>query len=234
MSDTPTIPVSPDEEPTVEELAAAATMRPLDQLPSPWVVKGDPAVLSAPTLEALSPADRQAVMNRAGTNDPKAINAALNGFLRERQQDVRIRCGPGEGATATEREALDQMNQLRLMTEEFHRLETELAEVSEHRTEYDASGNAVPVPVYVLQGDLRSARQARMDQIGEQMTLVAGIQGEAELKRAARVDALRIRKARSDVSDLREIERRAQEMVREERLNEAAKTKAKFLKGNIG
>jgi hypothetical protein len=234
MTDTPTTPATPDEEPTAEELASAAAMRPLDQLPSPWVVKGEPALISAPTLEALSPADRQSVLSRAGSNDPKAINAALNSFLRGRQQDVRIRCGPGEGATATEREALDQMNQLRLMTEEYHKLEAELAEVREHRTEYDASGKPVPVPVYVLQGSLRSARQARMAEIGEHMSLVAGIQGEAELKRAARADALHIRKVRSEIADRHEIKRRAHNLVREERLNEAARTQAKFLKGNLG
>jgi hypothetical protein len=173
-------------------------------------------------------------MDRAGSSRPEAITAALTTFLRERSADVRIRCGAGEGATETEREALDQMNQLRLMSEEFHRLETELAEVREHRTKCDANGNPVPVPVYALQGSLRSSRQNRLDEINEQMALVAGLQGEAAMTRAARTDALRIRKIQSDFADAREIDRRAHEMAREERLNAAASTKAKFLKGNIG
>lgn len=234
MTDTLNTPASPDEEPTAAELAAAGTMRPIEQLPSPWIVKGNPAVISAPTLEALSQADRQTVLSSAGTNDPKAVEAALHGFLKDRQRDLRIRCGPGEGATETERTAMSQINQTRLLVEEYHKLQSELAEVREHRTEVDANGNAVAVPVYVLQGSLRTAREVRMDEITKQTALIAGIQGEAELKEAARVDALRIRKTRQDVADVREIERRAHEMVRNERLDNAAKTKAKFLRGNLG
>jgi len=232
--DTPNTPASPDEEPTAAEVAAAGTIRPLDQLPSPWVVKGEPAFVSAPTLEALSPADQQTVRQRAGSSRPEAISSALNAFLRERQQEVRIRCGAGDGATETEREALDQMNQLRLMGEESARIEAELAEVREHRTEYDASGSAMAVPVYALQGSIRSAREARLDEIRETMALVAGIEGEAALQRAARTDAVRIRKLQSDAFELREVERRANEMVREDRINAAARAKAKFLKGNLG
>jgi len=234
MTDTPTMPASPDDEPTAAEVAAAGTLRPLDQLPSPWTIKGEPAVVSTPTLEALSPTDRQTVIDRAGSSDPAAINTALNTFLRERQQEVRIRCGAGEGATHTEREALDQMNQLRLLTEEFHQIETDLADVREHRTDYDADGNPVPVPVYAIQGDMRSAKQYRLDEIKGQMALVAGVEGEAALKRAARNDALKTREITQRTAELREIGRRAQEMVREDRIDEAARRKAKFLKGNIG
>jgi hypothetical protein len=229
------MPANPDEEPTAAEIKAAGVIRSLDQLPSPWVVKGEPTVvIREPTLEALSPADQQTVIKNAGSTDPTAVSRALNAFLRDRSAEVRIRCGAGDGATETEREALDQMNQLRLLTEESHRLETELADVREHRTEYDANGNPVPVPVYALQGDLRSSRQHRLDEIREEMALVAGIQGEAALQRAARADALRIRKLNSEAFEVREIERRANEMVREDRINEAARTKAKFLKGNVG
>jgi hypothetical protein len=192
-------------------------------------VKGEPSVISAPTLEALSPADQQTVIQKAGSTDPTAVGRALNAFLRERREEVLIRCGPGEGATETEREALDQTNQLRLLSEEHDRIATELADVREHRTEYDANGNPVPVPVYVLQGSLRSSRQARLDEIKETMALVAGIQGEAALERAARADARRIRKLQSEVAEAREIERRAHEMAREKRINEAAANKAKFL-----
>lgn len=224
----------PSDEPTVAELAAAGAIRPLDQLPSPWTVKGEPAILSQPTLDALSGADQKVVLERAGSNHPDAISKALDGFLRERQREFRIRCGPGEGATATEREALDQMNQLRLLTEEAHRIKAELVDVREHRTEYDENGQPKPVPVYTIQGSLRSAKQSRLEEIGEYWALIAGVQGEAALARATREDALRARALAAQADDLREIERRAQEMVREERLNAAASQKAKFLKGNVG
>jgi ERCC4-related helicase len=120
------------------------------------------------------------------------------------------------------------------MTEEYNRLDTELADVSEHRTEYDANGNAVPVPVYVHQGTGRTAREHRMGEIKHQMALLAGVEGEAAMKRAARKDVLKAREITRQLTDSREIERRAHELAREDRINEAARTKAKFLHGNLG
>ena len=219
----------PSDEPTAEEVAVAATVRPLEQLPSPWEVTGNPRILSEPTLEALSPADREAVLQRAGSDKPEAISGALKAFLHERSVEVRIRAGAGDGATESEREALSQMNQLRLLSGEVDRLKAELAEVREHRTEHDANGNPVPVPVYALQGDGRTARQNRLNEIMHEMSLVAGLEGEAAMKRAARADALKARELKQQVEDSREIKRRAHEMAREDRINQAARNRARFL-----
>jgi hypothetical protein len=79
----------PTDEPTNAELAAAATIRPLEQLPSPCVVKGDPKHFSQPTLKALSPADQQVVLQRAAGTSETAINAALVGFLQERRASAK-------------------------------------------------------------------------------------------------------------------------------------------------
>lgn len=235
MTDTPDTPPSPDEEPSAEEIAAAGVMRPLEELPSPWTVKGSPAMISEPDLGSLSPEDRRTVIDRAsGNSDPEALNAALHDFLRERSAEFRIKAGAGEGATETEREALSQMNQLRLLGDEYSRLKAELAEVREHSTEYDDNGNPMAVPVYAEEGASRRGRQFRMDEIKHQMALVAGVQGEAALMRAARSDALRNRQQQVDAYKHREIKRRAHEMVIEDEINAAARTKAKFLKGSVG
>lgn len=232
LTDTHSTPPSPAEEPTPQEIAAAGVIRPLEELPSPWQVKGNPRMIEEPTLAALSPEDRQKVIQNASrSNDPDALNVALHGFLRERSAEFRLKAGAGEGATATEREAISQINQLRLLSEEHSRLEAELAEVREHRTELDAHGNPVAVPVYALQGASRAAREARMNEIRHQQALIAGVQGEEALKRAAREDAIRIREVRAAIADRDEIERRAHEIVREDRLNAAAAAKAKFLRG---
>jgi hypothetical protein len=234
VTDTTTSTPTSTDEPTAAEIAAAGVIRPLDALPSPWIVKGEPRILSQPTLEALSPADQKVVMERAGSSNPEAISNALNGFLRDRQRDLRIRCGAGEGATATEAEALDQLNQVRLLTEEIDRIETELADVREHRTEYDAEGRPVAVPVYAVQGSLRSAKQHRLSEISGQLALISGVEGEAALNAAARKDALRARELAEQTADRAEIKRRAEQMVREKRLDAAARTHAKFIEGNLG
>jgi hypothetical protein len=73
-----------------------------------------------------------------------------------------------------------------------------------------------------------------MAEIAHEMALIAGIQGEAALKRAAREDAIRARELKAAAFERDEIERRARELVREDRINAAAQSKAKFLKGTLG
>jgi hypothetical protein len=225
---------TPIDEPTAAELAAAGTIRPLDQIPSPWTVKGNPPIISQPSLDALSPADQQAVLERAGSSDPTALQKALLGFLQDRQSELRIRCGPGEGASETERVALCQVNRTRLLTEEAKKIEAELEDVISHRTEYDEVGKPHAVPVYRAQGSTRTALMARLDQINHEMLQVAGIDGQAELERATRADAMAARELRRQSEENTEAKRRAEEMLREERINERARTYAKHQRHVIG
>lgn len=232
MNDVITAP-APDDEPTPEEIAAAGTIRPIDDIPSPWIVKGTPAILSAPTLSALSPDDQKAVRERAGSTDERAIQSALTEFLKDRQRDFRIRCGPGEGATETERTALSQANELRLLADEQSRIEAELAEVWDHRTEIGPDGNPVAVPVYRHQGDARAAREARLEQIVYQAALVAGIEGDKELNAARRADALKARAVRQQTAERDEIKRMGAALIREERVKKGAEAYAKFHRPNL-
>jgi hypothetical protein len=229
MTDTTTLP---HDEPTAEELAAVSTIRPLEDLPSNWTVKGDPKVL-APTLSALSPSDQQTVRQRAASAEPEAINRALVDFLREKRVEVRLLTGAGEGTTAVERAALSQMASLRDMSTEVARIETELADVVSHRTEYK-DGKPVAVPVYRLTGRARSAREARLDEIKHSMALVAGIEGEAEMREAARKDALRMRELRLQVAEREEVKALGEQMLRDERIKAQAETYASFRRHNLG
>jgi hypothetical protein len=225
----------PDDEPTAAEMAAAGTIRPLEQLPSPWIVKGDPKVLSEPTLSALSPDQQKLVLERAGGTDAASLDRALKDFLLERSRNLRIICGPGEGATETEREALCQMNELRLLSEEHARIEAELAEVAEYRVDYAADGTPLPnpVPVYLHRGDLRSAKQTRLDEIKHQMSLVGGIQGETALNAAQKADALKARRRKSQLDEAAEIKRMGEALLREERVTRAAQSYAKHRRNTI-
>lgn len=224
-------PPSPEDEPSAEEIAEAGTMRALEDLPSTATVKGDPEI-TKPTLAALSPEDRKLVIERAAGTDPEALDRALLEFLKDRQRDFRIKAGPGEGATATERAALSQINTLRLLGDELARHQADLDYAHDARIEYDDNGEAVAIPIYALQGAARTAREARIAEIKHEMALVAGIQGEADLKRAAREDAIRNRELQTLAYEARETKRRAHEMALEERINEAARRKAKLLRGD--
>ena len=230
MSDTDTdTPISPEDEPTKEEIEAAKVMRPLAELPSPFTIKGNPRLTSEVSLKALSPEDAKAVREAARSADPDDVKEALFGFLRSRSEQFRIMAGTGEGASETEREALSLANQQRLYSEEYLRLEAELAAVGEGRVETDANGEQFLVPVPVLQGSQRTWREARMRELAAAMTSVAGIEGEVAMERAARTEALNRRKVKIQIEDQQEATRRAHQKAREKRIEEAAAAKAKFL-----
>ncbi|MBB6123247.1 hypothetical protein [Sphingobium subterraneum] len=229
MTDTPH--TDPAAEPTAEELAAASYIRPLEELPSNWTVKGDPKILT-PSISALSPDDQKVVMERAGSADPEAVHAALITVLREKSVDARLLCGAGEGTTALERTALEQMSNLRQLAKEADRIDAELADVVEHRTEY-VDGRPVAVPVYRYNRDARTAREARLDEIRHNMVLIAGIEGQKDLDDAARADVRHARNVRQQLAEREEAKALGEKILRDERIKAQAETYAKHHRQTI-
>jgi len=227
MTDTP-IPPNPDDEPTVEELAAASSIRPLDGLPSNWTVKGNPSHpgFLTPSISALSPNDQTIVRQRAGSADPEAVQKALLGFLQEKRAEARVLTGAGEGATEAERTALEQMGTMRQLSREAERIEAELADVVEYRNEI-IDGQPTPVPVYRYNREGRTAREARLNEIKHEMALVAGIEGERDLERAVRSDVMRTRELNRQFAERAEAKALGEKMLRDERVKAQAETYAK-------
>jgi len=228
---TTTTTTTTDAEPTAEELAAVSTIRPLADIPSNWVVKSD-FKISAPTLAALSPSEQEVVRQRAGSSDGDAINSALIGYLREKQADARISSGAGAGTTAVEHVVLRQAATVRQLNAEVARIEDELADVREHRTEYE-NDKPVAVPVYRYTGRARIDRETHVNDIKHQIALIAGIEGEAELMEAARADALRARSIREQIAERQEVQALGEKMLRDERIRAQAESYASFRRSNI-
>ena len=149
--------------------------------------------------------------------------------LRQRSAEFRIKAGVGEGATEPEREALSIQNQMRLYAEEYGRIEAELADVAEARIEKDANGDQFVVTIPALEGSQRTWREARMREIGQAMSRLAGPEGEAAMRRAARDEALKRRQLKAQIEEQREIARRAHEIASERRIKAGAEARAKFL-----
>lgn len=231
MTEVTTAP-APDDEPTPEEFAAASHIRPLEDLPSNWTVKGNPTIL-APTLAALSPDQQAVVLERAGSADPKALDDALRTFLREKSAEARLLTGAGEGATEAERTALDQVSTLRTLSNDAARLEAELADVVEHRTEYQ-EGKPVAVPVYRHNGDGRTAREASLREVQYRMTLVAGVEGDKELQEAVRRDALRTREINRQLEERAAMKALGEQTLRDERIRAGAENYAQHRRQTLG
>jgi hypothetical protein len=231
MSETTT---APDDEPTPAELEAFNNFDPLIDVPTNFEVIGNPRVNAEPTLSSFSREQQEIIRQRAGSADPVALQNAMHGFLLEKKREFLIKGGAGPGSTETMRTSLEQANRVGQLQRDIASIDAQLADVLEYRTEPDATGSPQPVPVYRLQGDSRSAFEARKRELGHEMVLIAGVQGERELRAANRTDALNARKARQQVEEFRQAETLAQQIARDERVRKMAETKAKFLRDTLG
>jgi hypothetical protein len=232
VTDTPITPANPDEEPTAEELAEAAKIRPASEFPSPWKVDAfaPRSAFLTPSIEALSPADQKAVRSNARSTNPEDLQASLMAFLQERSTDLRVRCG-GEGLTETEITASELDQRSREITAELNRLQEELMAVDHYNTGKDAHGNpvAVAVPKIAPNSEKHRALYAHMDELARELASLGGAEGDRQLAEAARREALKRRGLQQQIADVAEVDRRAQEIARNRRLDAAAQAKARFL-----
>jgi hypothetical protein len=221
----------PSDDITPEELADASRIRSLENVPSNWTVKGEPtSSFFTPSVEALNPEDRKTVYDRAGAGaDEAKVQATLMDFLRAKQGQARIIAGAGEGATEVEQEALSQMKQVMDLSREFDRVNAELNEISRYDQGHDADGNPIAVPVLRLEGEARNRRQYRLAEIAQTIDRIEGEEGKKALEEAAKREALQRRALRTQVEDAAEVKRRAELMVREERINARAATRARMI-----
>lgn len=223
----------PSDDFTPEELAEAGQIRPLDEVPSNWTVKGEPtAAILTPSIDALNPEDRKEVYELAGAGaDEGAVNAALMTVLRKKAGEARLLTGAGEGATAVEHVALEHARRDLSLSTEYARIEAELQEVSRYDVSTDFDGNTTALPVLRYEGDARKWREERLDAITRERRAIHGAEGTKEIEEATRVEAAHRRNIKAQAAEAKEIERRAEAMVREDRISARAATRARMLKG---
>lgn len=166
MSEVSNTPL-PSDDLTSAEIAEASRIRPLNEIPSNWTVKGElTAAIFIPSIEGLNPDDRKVVYDRAGAGaDVAKLQSTLINFLQEKRGEARILAGAGPDATEVEQEALSQLQQLRTLSREFDRVTGELAEVARYDSGWDAEGNPIAVPVLRYEGQARDNRQHRLAEI---------------------------------------------------------------------
>ena len=221
----------PSDDITPEELAEASRIRPLEAIPSNWTMKGErTAAIFTPSVEALSPDDRKVVYDRAGAGaDEAKVQSTLISFLHEKRGQARILAGAGPDATEVEQEALSQLKQVNDLSREFDRISKELSDVGRYDNGWDADGNPIAVPVLRYEGQARDNRQYRLAEIAQAIDRIQGAEGTKALEEAAKREALHRRALRTQREDAVEVERRAETIVREERINSRAATRARML-----
>lgn len=221
----------PSDDVTPDELADASRIRLLEAIPSNWTVKGErTATIITPSVEALSPDDRKVVYGRAGAGaDEAKVQSTLISFLQEKRGEARILAGAGADATEVEQEALSQLQQVRDLSRELDQIDQELTDVARYDHGFDPEGNPIAIPVLRLDGEARSRRQHRLAEIVQAIDRIQGAEGTKALEEAAKREALHRRAIRTQREDAVEVERRAETMVREERINSRAATRARML-----
>lgn len=140
------------------------------------------------------------------------------GFLQEKRIAARVLTGAGEGASEVEHEALSQLRQVHDLQREHDRILDELAEVARYETSTDADGNPVAVPINRYQDEARTRREQRLADILLAIVAIKGAEGAKAIDEATKREAAKRRELQSQKADADEVQRRAEAMVREERI----------------
>lgn len=217
-----------------------ANFDPVDDTAGPVKMEGGWASMLPTTVPLTSLPPRfadpiKAKLANVSSAERPALEAKLiNEALRQNSFEVRVKAGPGEGANAYQIESFAQARDKHELETRAWQLETELAEVVRWDNVVDqTTGQAKPVPVEKVQGHTRQLKVGELAEIQRKLSALE-IEGPNRLKDALKKAAEAEQAKRQQLADHVEVERRAREMVREDRINERAATKARMLKGSIG
>jgi hypothetical protein len=218
------------DEPTQAEMNAFNNFDPIQDIPSPIQIVGDVRLNAVPTMASFSPEQQVQIRERMGNSNSEAsASAAIHSFLLDQRRNLLIKGGAGQGATQTQRTMLEQARRVGDLNDEIKRIDAALDEVVRHDTVTDSDGTVRAAPVYQKQGEARRGYEARKTEALREMALIAGFQGEKELKDANRTDALNVRAAQQQIDEYREAQAMAKQISRDSRVRRMAESKARLL-----
>lgn len=233
-------PPTYDIDPADQHIAdSIRSMDVLSQVPGPTSAIGAVKV-PEPTLSALPPAMREQVeaqlamvpaSKRAESEKELVVKA-----LRKHSLHLRSLAGVAGTATPYHREQAVIARDIRTAEAEFDALSTQLHDIIRYDNQWDeATQSNIPVPVFAVEGDRRKAYMQQQDQILYRISLLVngdgslGIEGQRRMAKALH-DSVQLQKAVAEQkADNEEVEKRAQELAREARINKRAGVRAKML-----
>jgi len=153
--------------------------------------------------------------------------------VRKLAQHANIRRGHPNG-NAYDQAVAQVTNAVWELGNEDERIGKELAAIARYETVIDPkTGSPTPKPVYVIEGSARDRMAQRRIDIARNITTLEGPEGKAILKRAEDEELAKRAAQYEDARILSEAQRRAREIVAEERIEELARAKAKSLRNNL-
>lgn len=184
-------------------------------------------------LSALGPEDRAEVNKRLqGITDPERRAAAeareVEAVIRRYAVSANISRGHPNGS-AYDREVASISVDVQTLEREGDRIRADLGDVAR----YEKGPNGQSVPVYRYSGARREGLGDRLLQITRNILELEGPGGKHRLDRAMSQELATRRQAHEDLRIMRLAEKRAAEIVTEERIEELARAKAKGLRNNL-
>lgn len=225
--------------PDFDEAAARAEIenydpaRAMGSAATPRAVGNDNRAAALFQLSALHPDDRAAVAQRLhGITDPERRAAAeareVEAILRRDAVSANIRRGHPNG-NAYDREVA-------AITVEVQELEREAANIRgqlEEIARYETGPRGQALPVYRYSGLRRSEMEARLQSIAGNILELEGVGGKHRLDRAMKQELAARRTAHEERRILQMAEKRAAQIVADERIEALAQAKARNMKSNL-
>lgn len=184
-------------------------------------------------LSALHPDDRAEVAKRLqGIADPERRAAAeareVEAIIRRYAVSANIRRGHPNG-TAYDREVASISVEVETLEREADRIREELDEVAR----YETGPRGQALPVYRHSGLARQRLNDRLQQIAANILELEGVGGKRRLERAMADELVARRKAHEEARILDMANKRAAQIVADDRIEALAQAKARHMRSSL-
>ncbi len=221
--------------PSDEQLAAEiVNFDPVYDVPSPVEKVGD-VRLPEPSLTALPPEAQDRIRAKLAKVTPGNRDLFEAQYIRDElyafSSYTRVKAGVGEGANAYQREFFALNAEVAQTSDELTRLS---AEIDRKRTIQDpATGQTVELTDPYHGPDRLKALQAEFNNQLARLHALDGPEKERRLEKAKAKAVADRRAVLQQIADHKEIDRRAAEIVRNEKIENAAEARAKRLRSSL-
>ncbi len=234
-----------------EDFELAERLSQFDPLatPSPVKLTGGGA-FKAPERFTLSilPPDKQGPIAAQLAQVPAYVRAEREHelvveALKRNSIELRVKSGPGSGATPVERERFLLAREVYDLESEETRLLTQLAEVDRWVPVFDTETGAPVIDpktgqqqvkaVEVIQGDRRKAMEARVAEIRRHIGLLDGPEGDRRLQRALKASVEAEKARQQQLAEEQDARRMADEINRDQRVKAKAEVYAKHRRNTL-
>jgi hypothetical protein len=199
-------------------------------------------------LTALSPEMQAPILQKLQGVPPSARAATEAQLVAEtlhgNSLNLRIMAGGGDNADPYTAEKLSMANEVRLLDQEWLRIETELADVVRWEPVRDpdtgeivrdpATGEPRSVPITAVQGDRRKAMEAEARRLKAKIEDLQGRGGEHRRREAMKRAVAAENEIKRQLAEDAEAKAMGDQMNRDERIKARAEIYAKHRRSNIG